>query len=879
MLIHRGTLVACLVALAVALFAGPAQGTTQPAIAPDPAWIELQPVRGDAGTAAVADDVRFLLVDDQVNLLGAKPVWHRRLVERVISERALADAARLSIDFQPLYQRVEIHAVELLRDGGRIDRRQRADIQVLRRESDMESGILDGRLTVQVTVPDVRVGDRIDYRFSVTGANPIFGSEYHDTYAAGYGIALAERRVLFLHRPDVTLRHRVDGPGYSVAQGGGEGYRSLEFRASDLPRIVEDDDTPQWHDGFGRLRVSTLEDWPAVAAWAKPLYPARLMDRALAAELVAKLQLDAADPVGSMERAIAFVQGEVRYTAIDMGSHSHAPSPPETTLERRFGDCKDKSSLLVSLLAEAGIEAEPVLVNTHARSAVARRLPIPLAFDHFVLRARTDAGDVWIDATRSRERAPLHAREPLPFRYGLPVHAGGGLVEIPAPKPALPDVEVTQRIRLHASGGEARALFGVVTDYRRGEAEDRRVQYEDSARGDIGERYLSYMRSFYDGIAAAGRPDAAEPPAPGVMRTVEGYRLDWNLQRDGQAFGIVLFQLGDWLPTLAQGTRTAPRLLAGPQYATHTIRVDYPRGWSITPGEDRVENPWFTFERRVDVEGDDLVVSGSWRRHADDVPAADYARFRTDMERARDLLAYQVDLDATPAVFSARAADWAWPAAATVALAALLGLAWRRRRRDRLSGMLFAPRPTMAALLQRPRAWWPALALMALTAVLGAAPDFVDESLGGNLVLAIVSLVSSLAWFPLYTLLLMGCLRMLSVRAGYGNLLLAAAWACVPYLLFLLLAGMALGGRIEVFADGHEMQPSDLPGVLLAVLLVLTGLCWSLVTSVNAGAVAASTGRAKMFGAFALSFLFLVGLALVVGLVAAVVYFSRGGVL
>ncbi|MEN1939489.1 DUF3857 domain-containing transglutaminase family protein [Luteimonas sp. MJ174] len=399
MLIHRGTLVACLVALAVALCAAPAQGATQPGVAPDPGWIELQPVRGDAGTAAVADDVRFLLVDDQVNLLGAEPVWHRRLVERVISERALADAARLSIDFQPLYQRVEIHAVELLRAGGRIDRRPRADIQVLRRESDMESGILDGRLTVQVTVPDVRVGDRIDYRFSVTGANPIFGSEYHDTYAAGYGIALAERRVLFLHRPDVTLRHRVDGPGYSVVQGGGGGYRSLEFRASDLPRIVEDDDTPAWHDGFGRLRVSTLEDWPAVAAWAKPLYPARLRDRALAAELVAKLQLDAADPVGSMERAIAFVQGEVRYTAIDMGSHSHAPSPPETTLERRFGDCKDKSSLLVSLLAEAGIEAEPVLVNTHARSAVAQRLPSPLAFDHVVVGVGNKASNTWIDAT------------------------------------------------------------------------------------------------------------------------------------------------------------------------------------------------------------------------------------------------------------------------------------------------------------------------------------------------------------------------------------------------------------------------------------------------------------------------------------------------
>src|SRR5690606_26758069 len=374
-------------------------------------------------------------------------------------------------------------------------------------------------------------------------------------------------------------------------------------------------------------------------------------------------------------------------------------------------------------LAEAGIAAEPVLVNSYARGAVLDRLPSPLAFDHVVVRARTADGDAWIDATRSRERAPLGEREPLPFRYGLPVYAGGDLVEIPAPAPALPDVEVTQRIRLDASGGIAQALFGVVTDYRRGQAEGRRVQYEDTTRDDIGERYLSYMRSFYDGISAVGLPDTAEAAAPGALRTVESYRLDWNTKQEGQAFGIVLFQLNDWLPRLPRGGRTTPRVIEGPQYATHTIRVDYPRGWSIAPRHERVESPWFSFERRVEVEGDDLIVAGTWRRHADEVPAADYARFRSELEAARDLLVYDVGLDAKPAILSARAADWAWPAAAFLLLPGLLALAWWRRNRDRLSGMVFAPRPTMAALLRHPRAWWAALALVAASAVLGAAPD------------------------------------------------------------------------------------------------------------------------------------------------------------
>lgn len=876
---HRGILAACLFALAGLLAAAPAlaQGAApQHRFAPDPGWVELQPVRGEPGTAPVADDVRFLLVDDQVSLLGAEPVWHRRLVERVLQERQLAEAARLSIDFQPLYQRVEIHAVELLRDGERIDRRPRADVQVLRRESDMESGILDGRLTIQVTVPDVRVGDRIDYRFSVTGTNPIFGDDYHDVYAAGYGVALAERRVRFLHPPGMVLHHRVDPPGYSVAQGEAGGHPSLEFRASDLPRIVEDDDTPRWHDGFGRIRVSTLGDWPEVAAWAKPLYPARFTDRALAARLAERLRLDPADPLGSLERATAFVQGEVRYTAIDMGAYSHAPSPPETTLDRRFGDCKDKSSLLVALLAEAGVEAEPVLVNTWARGAVADRLPSPLAFDHVVVRARAGGGEFWIDATRGRERAPLADREPLPFRYGLPVYAGGGLVEIPDPAPGLPDVEVTQRIRLSTSGGEATALFGVVTDYRRGEAEGRRVQYEDNARDDIGERYLSYMRSFYEGIAAHGLPATTEPPAPGGVRTVEGYRLDWNMKREGQAFGIVLFQLGDWLPRLQQAERTAPRVLEGPRYATQTVRVDIPQGWSIAPELGKVENPWFTFERSVSVDGDDLVVAGSWRRHADEVPAAGYARFRSDMASARELLVYDVDLGGKPAIFSAGAGAWAWPAAAFAAMAALLGLAWWRRRRGPLAGMLFAPRLATAGLLQPPRRWWAVALLMLATAAVGAAPDLMGEARGGDAMLAAVSFVSTLVWFPLFTLLLMGCLRLLSVRAGFQPLLLATAWACVPYLLFMLLAALALGGGIHALDEGHQMRSAEIPGVLAAVLLVLAGICWYLVANINACAVAAGTGRGRTLGAFALSFLFLVGFAIVVGLVAAVVYFSRG---
>src|SRR5690606_28202694 len=106
-----------------------------------------------------------------------------------------------------------------------------------------------------------------------------------------------------------------------------------------------------------------------------------------------------------------------------------------------------------------------------------------------------------------------------------------------------------------------------------------------------------------------------------------------------------------------------------------------------------------------------------------------------------------------------------------------------------------------------------------------------------------------------------------------------SAWACVPYVLFLLAAGMAIGGRGEVFARDYQLLPADIPGVLAAVLLLMVATCWYLVAFVNVSAVAAGTGRRRALGALVLAFLFLAGLSIVLALVAAVAYFSNGGTL
>jgi transglutaminase-like putative cysteine protease len=78
----------------------------------------------------------------------------------------------------------------------------------------------------------------------------------------------------------------------------------------------------------------------------------------------------AADDEEYILEAIRFVQDEVRYLGVETGINTHKPYPPSQILAQRFGDCKDKSLLLTTLLQARNIEAYPVLVNTSLKQSL-----------------------------------------------------------------------------------------------------------------------------------------------------------------------------------------------------------------------------------------------------------------------------------------------------------------------------------------------------------------------------------------------------------------------------------------------------------------------------------------------------------------------------
>jgi transglutaminase-like putative cysteine protease len=96
-------------------------------------------------------------------------------------------------------------------------------------------------------------------------------------------------------------------------------------------------------------------------------------------------------------RALAvFAQKDIRYVAIELGVGGVQPHPASEVLAHGYGDCKDKVTLLSSMLKELGVDSHYVLINTE-RGSVAASTPPNMGFNHAIIAIRLPAG---VDTTR-----------------------------------------------------------------------------------------------------------------------------------------------------------------------------------------------------------------------------------------------------------------------------------------------------------------------------------------------------------------------------------------------------------------------------------------------------------------------------------------------
>lgn len=396
-----------------------ASGGFSYATGPAPAWVVPA---AEAPQASVDRSSMHYRVIDRQLLADGKSIWDYNHVVRVIdTDAGLSVASQIELEFDPNYQTFTLHHLDLVRNGKRIAKLDRRRIQLMQRETQLERRMVDGRVTVSIVLDDVRVGDEVDFAYSVRGANPVFGGRFVALEALSSQRGPVQAYQVRLVAPvERALQVRV-GPAdvTSVAQVR-NGRRETVWRRVAVPRF-----SPDANAGFSVAaaqlwQASEFADWAEVARWGQGLFAA-LPAGARVDAVIQDIRDKEAAPADRVRAALRFVQQEVRYFGTEIGSSSHQPAAPDKVIEQRFGDCKDKVALLVALLRKLDVPATPVLVSMTARGRVEGMLPGPLAFDHVIARVELEGKTYWLDATRSRQTGPLEGRQAVDFGLGLPL--------------------------------------------------------------------------------------------------------------------------------------------------------------------------------------------------------------------------------------------------------------------------------------------------------------------------------------------------------------------------------------------------------------------------------------------------------------------------
>jgi tetratricopeptide (TPR) repeat protein len=422
---------------------------------------------------------------------GLSSNFHQ-VVFQPLTDDAAARGRQYAFSYAGERQTVTLRAAKVYRQNGKIDEAIESGETGV---SDPSIAMYTSQRTFYVSFPRLSPGDVVELRYRVEDTVPrneladYFGEiEYlqsdEPTLSREYVLITPKSRTFYIHTsPLQNLTKETKEVG---------DQRIYRFAATDVPPLGFEPAMPPWASVLAHVHVSTFKTWDEVGRWywglARDQFDVDDEVRKKVRELTKGLTDDKAKI-----RAIYKYATETRYVALEFGIEGIRPRRCAQTVARGWGDCKDKATLIVTMLRELGIPSTIVLVRTGMRGDIGD-FPASLApFDHAI--AYVPSLDLYLDGT-----AELTGSNELPAMdrgaVGLQINEGKPkLVRLPQP----PAEESVVRRKVDVTlGADAAAQVAIDLAVTGVAAPTYRTRY--MAEGTRRERFMADLSSEFGAL-------------------------------------------------------------------------------------------------------------------------------------------------------------------------------------------------------------------------------------------------------------------------------------------------------------------------------------------------------------------------------------------
>ncbi len=578
----------------VTVFALPTEVTVQKTSS----WVQPQKVNYDSITESYGKgSIRNYLIDRQFNTRASEAYYSYSF--QALSLDGVSEISDIDISFDPTYQKLVFHEVSIVRNGKRIQQLEKNEFRIIQRETDMERKIYNGRVSAILNLKDIRINDVVEYSFTIKGQHPSFKGEFFKTMYLQYSEPTDKIAVRVLTDRNLHFNYFNEGSEPTITNLG-NGLSEYKWLERNVEGVIYDDNTPSGHNSYDVVQVSTLENWEEVAKLLQPMYLLPKKPLSIVDELLAN---SGQDKELEITKLIRFVQDEIRYLGLEGGIESYKPSEPNLVVERRFGDCKDKSFLLATMLQQIGVEAYPMLVNTAGGEDLMLKYHSPYAFDHCVLYLNYNNTDYFVDPTIGSQGGKLEDISFPNYEYGLLMKNGEKeLVNLPDADDNLIETVET----FYITSMDSSVKLEVVSNYYGSTADMSRRKFQKTSLNKIEKSYLDYYAVLYPDIRLNGNIVIEDDRGDENVFIVKEYYVIDNFWMDEEVDSnlkycdIYPLMLEDWIYVPESSKRSMPYYLGGPVRRVNTTIIDLFEPWDVEPEQLSIEGPGFKYINEVE---------------------------------------------------------------------------------------------------------------------------------------------------------------------------------------------------------------------------------------------------------------------------------------
>ncbi len=456
----------------------------------DPALI----LRAAASVPAAGDAEAVVLLDEDQYEFDAegRAVHRRHRLYRILNQGAVENWDSVARYYELWHQeRPSIRARVITADGTVhwLDPKTLDDAPA----QDDSPQVYDDQRVLQGPLPAVAAGAVVEIEIVTRETAPSFAPGAVYQFYFGWRVPVRKSRLIVDAPASMPLRHRVQAAPQLVTSKSESGGR-VRYVFEDGPREPASDSEANLPSDVAeepRVAFATGRSWQEIAAAYNEIVDRQIQGAALhsAVEAATHGRVTREEKAAAL---LAYLHKEIRYTGVEFGEAALVPRSPAETMQRKYGDCKDKAALFVALLRGAEIPAYVAVLDSGSGQDTDPELP-GMNFNHAIVYL-PGSPDYWVEVTDEFARL---ADIPSQNQGRLALVARAETTEpfrIPELDPAASQVTETREFQL-AEYGPARVFE--TTEVTGSVERGYRSYYDGTAEKDVRENLEKYAKSAY----------------------------------------------------------------------------------------------------------------------------------------------------------------------------------------------------------------------------------------------------------------------------------------------------------------------------------------------------------------------------------------------